>query len=508
VPSTPPDDAPPAFGDPARAGRAPVIGWYGDDFTGATDTLATLAQAGLRALLFLRVPGAAQRAAAGPLDAVGIAGAARAMDPARMALELEPVGAFFASIGVRVLHYKACSTFDSAPQVGNIATAIATLRPHVRSGFVPIVGGQPNIGRWCAFSTLFAAAGAGGAVHRIDRHPTMSRHPVTPMHEADLRAHLALQGLAEVAGFHCTAYAESAQAQAARLDALLGPDDAATRAVLFDIVQSADLAAVGRLIWARARTGSLLAVGASSVVQALAAHWQAARAGAAAGTAAGTPAGSASASASASGSGAPRAGAGAGAAGSAGPRPDDDAPAAEALPPPPVPRAVGPVFALAGSLSPVTARQVEAAHGYERLPVDALRLAAQDGYAADRVADAVARLRAGRHVLVATSGADNPVDTGRAADVAHATAAFVARVVSAMAPIAPLRRVGIAGGDTSTRVVQALDLWGLTYRSVLSAGVTLCGARSDDPALDGLELMLKGGQMGTDDVFRRLADGC
>ncbi|HEY6136032.1 MAG TPA: four-carbon acid sugar kinase family protein, partial [Rubrivivax sp.] len=41
--------------------------WYGDDFTGASDTLATLAVAGRRALLFLGVPTAAQRAAAGPL---------------------------------------------------------------------------------------------------------------------------------------------------------------------------------------------------------------------------------------------------------------------------------------------------------------------------------------------------------------------------------------------------------------------------------------------------------
>ena len=29
---------------------APLLGWYGDDFTGATDTLAVLTQAGLRAM--------------------------------------------------------------------------------------------------------------------------------------------------------------------------------------------------------------------------------------------------------------------------------------------------------------------------------------------------------------------------------------------------------------------------------------------------------------------------
>ena len=54
-----------------------MLGWYGDDFTGATDTLAVVAQAGLRSMLFMGVPDEATLAAAGTLDAVGIAGAAR-----------------------------------------------------------------------------------------------------------------------------------------------------------------------------------------------------------------------------------------------------------------------------------------------------------------------------------------------------------------------------------------------------------------------------------------------
>lgn len=470
---------------------APALGWYGDDFTGATDTLAVLAQAGLRALLFLRVPSAAQRAAAGPLDAVGIAGAARAMAPDAMRRELAPVGAFFASLGVRLLHYKVCSTFDSAPEVGNVAVAVETLRPYVADAFVPIVGGQPNIGRYCVFGTLFAAAGTGGAVHRIDRHPTMSRHPVTPMHEADLGRHLGQQGLA-VSGFHRPAYAEPADAQAARLDALLESAEggATTRAVLFDVLDAADLAAVGRLIGRRTRLRPVLAVGASSVMQAMTVDWR--------------PAG-----------GAPTPGP---IPAPAPPAPDPTpAPASTAPDPMPglvptagtpgVAPAVGPVFVLAGSLSPVTAAQVEAARTYDRLAVDALRLTVDPGYADERIADVAARLTAGRHVLVATTGADSPVDTARSTAVSHATAAFVAQVVTRMAAVAPLRRVGIAGGDTSTRVVQALGLWGLSYRSRPDPGVALCRAHSDDPALDGLELMLKGGQMGAVDLFDRLAAG-
>ena len=82
---------------------APRFGWFGDDFTGATDTLAVLAQAGLRSMLFMGVPSAEALTAAGPLDAVGIAGAARAMPPDAMQAELAPVGRFFRQIAPTVL---------------------------------------------------------------------------------------------------------------------------------------------------------------------------------------------------------------------------------------------------------------------------------------------------------------------------------------------------------------------------------------------------------------------
>ncbi|MDQ8031625.1 MAG: four-carbon acid sugar kinase family protein, partial [Bordetella sp.] len=81
---------------------APRLAWYGDDFTGATDTLAEVARAGWRSLLFLAVPTPARLAAAGPLDAIGIAGAARGMAPERMAKELHAAGHFLAGTGARI----------------------------------------------------------------------------------------------------------------------------------------------------------------------------------------------------------------------------------------------------------------------------------------------------------------------------------------------------------------------------------------------------------------------
>ncbi len=441
----------------------PLLGWYGDDFTGATDTLAALAHARLRALLFMGVPTMSQLVAVGPLDAIGIAGAARAMGPEAMQTELAPVGRFFAGMRVPVLHYKVCSTFDSAPTIGSIGTAIKALRPHVANAFVPIVGGQPNIGRYCAFSNLFAAAGTGGAVHRIDRHPTMSRHPVTPMHEADLRLHLAAQGLPELGAIHYPAYDDSDEAQDALLNGELARIATCAgidlRPVLFDIAHASHLAAVGRFIWQHALRQRLLAVGPSSVAQALAAQLAG---------------------------------------------PDD----ASAFSVPGLAPAIGPVFALSGSLSPVTARQVEAATAYERLPADVSRLVTQPDYAEQLVESVTAGLRARRNVLVYTDTPNGAAaDTTQARVVAQATASLVAQVVNRMARMAPLGRVGIAGGDTSSHVVQALGFWGLSYQTTMAPGVTLSRAHSENPALDGLELMLKGGQMGPADLFGRLVLG-
>ena len=49
--------------------------------------------------------------------------------------------------------------------------------------------GIEHVKRYTAFGHLFA--GYQGKTYRIDRHPVMSRHPVTPMDEADLALHLA-----------------------------------------------------------------------------------------------------------------------------------------------------------------------------------------------------------------------------------------------------------------------------------------------------------------------------
>ena len=60
-----------------------------------------------------------------------------------------------------------------------------------------------------------------------------------------------------------------------------------------------------------------------------------------------------------------------------------------------------------------------------------------------------------------------------------------------------LRRVVVAGGDSSGAVASHLGIQALTVAAGLAPGAPLCRAWSDWPARDGLEIVLKGGQMGT-----------
>ena len=94
-------------------------------------------------------------------------------------------------LGAALCHYKVCSTFDSSPTVGSIGRAIEIGRRVFGEAPVPLVVGAPQLKRYTAFGHLFA--GYQGRTFRIDRHPVMSRHPVTPMLESDLLLHLAGQ---------------------------------------------------------------------------------------------------------------------------------------------------------------------------------------------------------------------------------------------------------------------------------------------------------------------------
>ena len=168
----------------------PVLAWLGDDFTGAAALMEVLAFAGLPTTLFLQVPDAARLAQFPGLRGIGIASMARTRSPAWMDAELPALFDALDATGAALVQYKVCSTLDSAPHVGSIGRAMDIGQARF-GGAVPVVVAAPQMRRYQAFGQLFAGTDAG--VFRLDRHPVMARHPVTPMDEADVARHLAAQ---------------------------------------------------------------------------------------------------------------------------------------------------------------------------------------------------------------------------------------------------------------------------------------------------------------------------
>ena len=101
------------------------LAWLGDDFTGAAAVMEVLTFAGLPSVLFTEPPSSALMARFADCAAVGLATTARAQGPAWMAEHLPPLFAALDAMQPQILHYKICSTFDSAPHLGSIGAAIA-----------------------------------------------------------------------------------------------------------------------------------------------------------------------------------------------------------------------------------------------------------------------------------------------------------------------------------------------------------------------------------------------
>lgn len=253
--------------------RALKLAFYGDDFTGSTDALEVLAFGGLRCALFLSVPTPVQMAALGGFDAIGVAGASRAMSPEEMDAELPDVLSGLAALAPQIVHYKVCSTFDSAPTVGNIGRVIELSRPAFPQPVVPIVASTPALGRYCLFGHLFARSGTDGEVYRIDRHPIMSVHPVTPMQESDIARHLQKQAPLAIGNVPLTRLDAQSPAELAEHIRDMAPS---RQAVVIDGLSPEHLTTTGDCLqhMASAQGAPLFVVGSSGVEYALTQSWQ------------------------------------------------------------------------------------------------------------------------------------------------------------------------------------------------------------------------------------------
>jgi uncharacterized protein YgbK (DUF1537 family) len=432
--------------------NAPKICFYGDDFTGASENLAQFHRHGLKCRLYFEPADHARvRNEAPDLDVVGIAGVSRSQSPAPMRQLLENAFSLFASLGTRLNQYKVCSTFDSAPQVGNFAVAVDVAKRFWPDATVPVLPATPDFGRYTAFANLFSRHRE--EIFRLDRNPAMVNHPSTPMHEADLRRHLAALGTADPAAVMLPELGLGPEA----LAGLIATRGSGGRPVVLDAIDNEQLRSVCAAIWQLSLTRSVFCLAAQGLPQ----------------------------------------GIGGLIAGATGRQPS--APVSPAV-------ASGPGLVLSGSCAEQTAVQLAFAEAaaWEMIEIPIARLGTADEAASlvdDIAPRMIAALTKGRSVAAFTArgAATEAFDAERSATVGMALAALFRKAVRETG----IRRVIFAGGDSSSHAMRASGAYALEIASHSGRQAShVCRLLADDE-IDGTEVILKGGQAGGDEFFIR-----
>lgn len=446
-----------------------LYSFYGDDFTGSTDSLEALALGGVRSALFLQPPRPEDlQGRFADLQAVGVAGISRSLAVGAMEVELRPKLEALHALQPPLCHYKTCSTFDSSPLVGSIGRATDIGWSVFQPRFVPVVVGAPALKRYLLFGNLFATV--EGETYRLDRHPTMSKHPITPMDEGDLRQHLARQTDKSMDLIDVLVLSGPPDHLKARFAQAL---NSGAELIFFDTLDEGHLLKIGRLIWENRGDRTGFVVGSSGVEYALAAYWRE---------------------------------------------------AGLVSPPESLPQlaAADQLVVMSGSASPTTAAQIDHVRclGYEMIRLDTVQLITEETVAGERdraIQAALAALAQGRSVILFTAeGPDDPAlkatarrreQLGLSTGVGPLIGQEQGRILRAILEKTGLRRACVAGGDTSGYVARELGIFALEVLVPIAPGGPLCWAASQTPRFDGLEISLKGGQVGQAPYFEQIQQG-
>jgi len=455
------------------------LSFYGDDFTGSTDVMEALALNGIPTALFLAPPSPEEiqqfrlkntvSGSEQTLAAVGVAGISRSLSPQEMDDHLPPIFEKLSRIDSTFFHYKVCSTFDSSPQVGNIGHATDLAYPHFPSEHIPLIVGAPSLNRFCVFGNLFARV--DGVTYRLDHHPTMSRHPVTPMHESDLRRHLAKQTNRPVQLMDLFTLEADEQVQQQKLKTLLSH---AGEYLLFDTYNEQHLLSAGRVIWENRAERKQFLVGSSGTEYALCHYLQQQN-------------------------------------------------LLEKPPPPTLPGQAEPIIVMAGSCSPTTGGQLRwiIQQGFADIRIQGERLVHPDER--DNEIQRVKNLALealGNHQSVAMYTALGPDDPSIAATnqrkqrlkldqtpTSSLLAGAQGKILKSLLEQTSVKRVVSAGGDTSGYIAHELGIYALETLMPIAPGVPLCTAHAHNPRFDGLQIAMKGGQNGKTDYFASIVQG-
>ena len=418
-----------------------ALGCVADDYTGASDLANTLTKAGLRTVQTIGVPAA--DLALPEVDAVVVALKSRSIPAGEAVARSREAEAWLRGRGAGHVMFKVCSTFDSTDQ-GNIGPVLDALRTDAGEAIALVTPAFPETGRSVYQGNLFV-----GAVP-LNESP-LKDHPLNPMRDANLVRVLERQSASPVGLIDIAVVALGAEAVGERLRALAAEGKAAAIA---DAIFDTDLEVLGR-----AALPQRVSCGASGLGLGLA------RALVADGRGTTDPAGAA---------------------------------LGEAV--------GGHAACLAGSCSQATLEQIAAAEAtMPVLRLDPARLLADEAAVAEAIDWAKARLEDGP-VLIASSAAPDAVRALQAeygtVRAGHAIETALARLAVALVE-AGVRRLVVAGGETSGAVVDHLGLTAFQVGPEIAAGVpVLRTAGRDAPML----LALKSGNFGGRDFFARALD--
>ncbi len=408
------------------------LGCVADDYTGASDLANTLTRAGLRTVQTIGIP--SEDFPLPEVDAVVVSLKSRSIEAAEAVTKSRAAESWLRGRGAGHVLFKICSTFDST-DAGNIGPVMDALRADSGDAIVLVTPAFPETGRTIYQGNLFV-----GAVP-LNESP-LKDHPLNPMHDSNLVRVLARQSQTKIGLVELAILTQGPDAVRKKLADLIGQG---VGAVIVDAVFDSDLETIGTVA-----LDHRLSVGASGLGLGLA------RALVKSGQAASK--------------------------------------ASDAMSDTPV---GGPAACLAGSCSQATLQQI--ANAEQVMPVrrlDPEQVVAGTDEARRALAWARDRLMDGP-VLVASSSAPEQV---AALQSRHGRDAAGHAIEQAMAEIADglvaagVRRLVIAGGETSGAVVDRLGIPGFLVGAEIAAGVPVLravGARAGD-----MLLALKSGNFG------------
>ncbi len=413
------------------------LGCIADDYTGASDLANTLTRCGLRTVQTIGVP--ASDLALPEVDAVVVSLKSRSIEASVAVSRSRDAEKWLRGRGADHVLFKICSTFDST-DAGNIGPVMDALRADCGEPVVLVTPAFPETGRTVYMGNLFV-----GAVP-LNESP-LKDHPLNPMHDSNLVRVLARQSQTKIGLLDLAEIARGPDAVRARLAELAKKG---LGAAIADAVFDRDLETIGQVA-----LGHRLSVGASGLGLGLARAL--------------VTSGQVQSSAASSGS---------------------------------IQPVGGPAACLAGSCSQATLQQiVNAEADMPVLHLDPDQLLAGKNEVRRALAWASERLKGGP-VLIASSSAPEQV---AALQARHGRDAAGHAIEQAMADIAEglvgsgVRRLVVAGGETSGAVVDRLQIPGFLVGDEIAAGVPVLRAVGTNNG--DMLLALKSGNFGGAEFF-------